>query len=60
MARRCQITIPRSVRSAVGLAGGDPVRVRAGGKKVVITPQIVVDRSKFPNADDEYTREHHW
>ena len=49
------MTIPSSVRSAVGLTQGDLVEVRAVGKKVVITPQLVIDRSKFPTADDEYT-----
>lgn len=23
--------------------------------KIVLTPKLVIDRSKFPNADDEYT-----
>ena len=50
-----QMTIPRRVRSAIGLADGDLVDVQAVGKKIVITPQLVVDRSKFPSADDEYT-----
>jgi AbrB family looped-hinge helix DNA binding protein len=50
-----QMTIPRCVRSAVGLVDGDFVEVRAVGKKIVITPQVVLDRSKFPTADDEYT-----
>jgi AbrB family looped-hinge helix DNA binding protein len=49
------MTIPSTVRSAVGLAEGDMVEVRAMGKKIVITPQLVIDRSKFPTADDEYT-----
>ena len=49
------MTIPRRVRSAVGLADGDLVEVKAVGGKIVITPQIVIDRSKFPAADDEYT-----
>jgi AbrB family looped-hinge helix DNA binding protein len=50
-----QMTIPRGVRSAVGLADGDIVEVSAVGNKIVITPQLVIDRSKFPSADDEYT-----
>ncbi len=29
--------------------------VRAIGNKIVITPQLVIDRSKFPTTDDEYT-----
>jgi AbrB family looped-hinge helix DNA binding protein len=50
-----QMTIPRRVRSAVGLVDGDLVEVKAVGRKIVITPQLVIDRSKFPTADDEYT-----
>jgi AbrB family looped-hinge helix DNA binding protein len=50
-----QMTIPRKVRSAVGLSDGDLVEVKAVGKKIVITPQLVIDRAKFPTADDEYT-----
>jgi AbrB family looped-hinge helix DNA binding protein len=50
-----QMTIPSSVRSAVGLADGDMVEVRAVGKKIVITPHLSIDRSKFPTADHEYT-----
>ena len=49
------MTIPRHVRSAIGLVDGDFVDVKAVGKKIVITPQVMVDRSKFPSADDEYT-----
>ena len=49
------MTIPSTVRAAVGLAEGDLVDVRAIGNKIVITPQVVIDRSQFPNADDEYT-----
>ncbi len=50
-----QMTIPRIVRSAVGLADGDVVEVKAVGGKILITPQLVIDRSNFPTADDEYT-----
>jgi AbrB family looped-hinge helix DNA binding protein len=50
-----QMTIPRRVRSAVGLVDGDLVEVRAVGKRIVIIPQLVIDRSKFPTADEEYT-----
>jgi AbrB family looped-hinge helix DNA binding protein len=52
-----QMTIPSTVRAAVGLAEGDLVDVRAIGNKIVITPQLAIDRSsKFPTADaGEYT-----
>jgi bifunctional DNA-binding transcriptional regulator/antitoxin component of YhaV-PrlF toxin-antitoxin module len=49
------MTIPSRVRSAVGLADGDLVEVKAVGRKIVITPQLVIDRSKFPAADEEHT-----
>ena len=52
-----QMTIPSRVRSAVGLSDGDLVEVKAVGKKIVITPQLVIDRTKFPTAADEYTPE---
>ena len=52
-----QMTIPSRVRSAVGLADGDLVEVKAVGRRIVITPQLVIDRSKFPAADEEYTPE---
>lgn len=50
-----QMTIPRRVRSAVGLVGGDLVEVRAVGNRIVIIPQPAIDRSKFPSAGGEYT-----
>ena len=37
------------------MADGDLVEVRTVGKKIVITPQLVIDRSTFPSAADEYT-----
>lgn len=49
------MTIPSTVRSAVGLDEGGIVEVRAIGKKIVITPRQAIDRSRFPTADDEYT-----
>ena len=39
----------------MGLADGDMVKVKATGGRIIITPQLVIDRSQFPNADDEYT-----
>ena len=45
------MTIPRSVCSAVGLADGDMVEVKANGNQIIITPQIVIDGSGFLNAD---------
>ena len=41
----------------MGLADGDLVEVKAVGRKIVITPQLVIDRSKFLTANGEYTPE---
>jgi len=53
--RKGQMTLPTGVRAAVGLADGDIVDVKVSGGRIVITPTLVIDRSKFPTADDEYT-----
>jgi AbrB family looped-hinge helix DNA binding protein len=50
-----QMTIPNHVRSAVGLADGSLVDVKAARGKIIITPQVAIDRAKFPTADDEYS-----
>ena len=55
--RKGQMTLPTGVRAAVGLADGDLVDVKVTGRRIVITPTLVIDRSKFPAADDEYTPE---
>ena len=52
-----QMTIPSQVRSAVGLAEGGMVDVKAARGKIILTPRIAIDLSKFPNADGEYTPE---
>ena len=52
-----QMTIPSRVRHAVGVTDGDLVDVKAVGRKIIITPALVRDRSKLPTADDEYTPE---
>ena len=53
--RKGQMTLPTGVRTAIGLAYGDMVDVKVSGRRIVITPTLVIDRSKFPAADDEYT-----
>ena len=50
-----QVTIPARVRRQAGLNKGDLVSFAFYRGKIVITPQVVIDRSAFPNADDEYT-----
>ena len=52
-----QMTIPRSVRAAVGLADGDLVDVKAHGRNIILTPRLLLDPSKFPDTGDEYTAE---
>jgi AbrB family looped-hinge helix DNA binding protein len=54
---RGQVTIPTSVRRQAGLGKGDLVNFSFQRGKIVITPMVVIDRSKFPTADDEYTPE---
>jgi AbrB family looped-hinge helix DNA binding protein len=50
-----QVTIPTSVRRQAGLSKGDLVDFAFQRGKIVITPKLVVDRSQFPNANNEYT-----
>ncbi len=52
-----QVTIPTSVRRKAGLAKGDLVNFAFQRGKIIITPKVVIDRSAFPTADDEYTPE---
>jgi len=50
-----QVTIPTRVRRQAGLKQGDLVNFTVQRGKILITPQLVIDRSQFPTADDEYT-----
>jgi AbrB family looped-hinge helix DNA binding protein len=50
-----QVTIPNRIRSKAGLAKGDLVEAAFERGKIVLTPKTVIDRSKFPSADDDYT-----
>jgi bifunctional DNA-binding transcriptional regulator/antitoxin component of YhaV-PrlF toxin-antitoxin module len=50
-----QLRIPNRIRSKAGLMKGDLVEAAFERGKIVLTPNAVIDRSKFPNADDEYT-----
>lgn len=50
-----RVTIPTSVRRQAGLSKGDLVSFAFQRGKIVITPRLAIDRSEFPNADDEYT-----
>lgn len=55
--RKGQMTLPSRLRSALGVAVGDVVEAKIWRGKILITPKVVIDRSQFPNADDEYTPE---
>ncbi len=49
------MTLPSHFRSAVRVSEGDMIEVSVQRGKIVLTPKIVIDRSQFPNTDDEYT-----
>jgi AbrB family looped-hinge helix DNA binding protein len=53
--RKGQMTLPSRLRTAIGIAEGDLVEAKLLAGKIIITPKVVLDRSQFPNADDEYT-----
>ena len=57
MQKKGQLTLPSQIRKCLGLAEGDFVDVKIRAAHIVVTPQVVIDRSKFPTADDEYTPE---
>jgi AbrB family looped-hinge helix DNA binding protein len=50
-----QVTIPTRVREQAGLNKGDVVEFSYQRGKIVITPKVIIDRSQFSTADDEYT-----
>ena len=51
------MTLPSAMRTAIGIADGDLIEATVSRGKIVLTPKSVIDRSGFPNADDEYTPE---
>jgi AbrB family looped-hinge helix DNA binding protein len=53
--RKGQMTLPTRLRTRAGISEGDLVEAAFHRGKIVLTPKVVLDRSKFPNADDEYT-----
>jgi AbrB family looped-hinge helix DNA binding protein len=50
-----QVTIPSRLRQQAGIAEGDMVEATFQRGHIVLTPKVVVDRSTFRNAEDEYT-----
>jgi AbrB family looped-hinge helix DNA binding protein len=53
--RKGQMTLPSHLRAAIGVAEGDFIEASIQRGKIVLTPKLVIDRSKFPTADDDYT-----
>jgi AbrB family looped-hinge helix DNA binding protein len=53
--RKGQMTLPTRLRSQAGISEGDLVEAAFQRGKIVLTPKLVIDRTKFPNADNEYT-----
>jgi len=49
------MTLPSRRRSAIGVVEGDLIEATVHRGKIVLTPKLLIDRSQFPNADDEYT-----
>jgi AbrB family looped-hinge helix DNA binding protein len=52
-----QVTIPTRLRRQAGISEGDLVEASFHRGKIVLAPKLVIDRPKFPTADDEYTPE---
>lgn len=55
--KKGQVTIPTDLRSKAGIADGDLIEATFAHGKIILTPNIVLDRSRYPKADDEYTPE---
>ena len=52
-----QVTIPTRLRSQAGISEGDLVEASFHRGKIILTPKLVIERSKFPTTDDKYTPE---
>jgi AbrB family looped-hinge helix DNA binding protein len=53
--RKGQMTLPTRLRTQAGISEGDLLEAAFHRGKIVLTPTLAIDRSKFSNADDEYT-----
>ena len=53
--RKGQMTLPSELRAAIGVGEGDRLEASVQRGKIILSPTLVIDRSKFPSADDEYT-----
>ncbi len=52
-----QVTIPTRLRRQAGISEGHLIEASFRRGKIILTPKLVIDRSQFPTADDEYTPE---
>jgi AbrB family looped-hinge helix DNA binding protein len=55
--RKGQMTLPTRLRTQAGISEGDLMEAAFHRGKIVLTPTLAIDRSKFSNADAEYTPE---
>jgi AbrB family looped-hinge helix DNA binding protein len=53
--RKGQMTLPSRIRTAVGVAEGDLIEASVHRGRIVLTPKLVIDRSKSATTDNEYT-----
>src|SRR5437773_7981394 len=53
--RKGQMTLPSRLRSAIGVSEGDVVEATVKQGKIVLSPKLIIDRSQFPTAVEEYT-----
>jgi AbrB family looped-hinge helix DNA binding protein len=53
--RKGQMTLPSRLRKAIGVGEGARLEASVRHGKIILSPALVIERSKFPNADDEYT-----
>ncbi len=53
--RKGQMTLPSRFRAALGVADGSIVELTLKQGKAILTPKLVIDRSGFPTADNDYT-----
>jgi AbrB family looped-hinge helix DNA binding protein len=50
-----QLTLPTGLRSQAGISEGDLIEAAFEGGRIVLTPKVLIDRSKPATTDDEYT-----
>jgi len=53
--RKGQLTLPTKLRRLAGIDEGDLVQASFQRGRIVITPTLIIDRTKLQTADDECT-----